>query len=168
MIVAFETLSRQLHMLADVIENLSDEQYVRPVAFLSGSSIGQHSRHVVELLQCLVAGYSKGMVNYDNRRRSKSIEENRRVACEAITELLMAFSLPDKPMIFEACLDDEGQTTTQVQTTYHREIVYNIEHAIHHMALIKVGLFDLGVDTKTVEAFGVAYATMQYRKACAQ
>ncbi len=155
-------------MLSGMIESLSDEQFIRPVSYLSGSTIGQHTRHVVELLQCLLAGYSSGTVNYDKRRRSQQIEQQRGAAITAIEELMMGFSLPDKTMIFETSLDEEGTNTTQVQTTYHREIVYNIEHAIHHMALIKVGLYDLGLDTSAVAAFGVAYATMQHRKECAQ
>ena len=28
----------------------------------------------------------------------------------------------------------------KVQSNYHRELAYNIEHAIHHMALIKLAI----------------------------
>ena len=54
-----------------------------------------------------------------------------------------------------------------VTSTYNREIVYNIEHAVHHMALIKVALKELEVEFVN-EEFGVAYATVQYRRVCAQ
>ena len=45
--------------------------------------------------------------------------------------------------------------------------MYNLEHAIHHHALIKVGL-KIMTKIELPESFGVAPSTIQYRKVCAQ
>jgi hypothetical protein len=49
----------------------------------------------------------------------------------------------------------------KVSTTYHREIVYNTEHIIHHLALIKVALIEMKLNIVD-ENFGMAYATIKY------
>jgi hypothetical protein len=52
-------------------------------------------------------------------------------------------------------------------TNYYREIVYNLEHTIHHMALIRVGLKELA-SIELPENYGVASATVKHKKSCAQ
>ena len=54
-----------------------------------------------------------------------------------------------------------------IQSNYERELLYNLEHCIHHQALIKVAIIQsnsVAID----ENFGVARSTIEYRKQCAQ
>ena len=54
-----------------------------------------------------------------------------------------------------------------LDTNYDRELLYNLEHCIHHQALIKVAV--LQNDAIVIDAnFGVARSTIEYRKQCAQ
>ena len=45
-----------------------------------------------------------------------------------------------------------------------RELVYNIEHAIHHMALIKIGIKEVAPQLQLPEGFGVANSTIRHKK----
>ncbi|MEM9648432.1 MAG: hypothetical protein AAF969_08120, partial [Bacteroidota bacterium] len=64
-----------------------------------------------------------------------------------------------------------GPTTTSGISTSTlvtaREVMYNLEHTIHHHALIKVGI-QFFTDIPLPESFGVAPSTLQHRQACAQ
>ena len=67
---------------------------------------------------------------------------------------------PDKHMkLVTEC--EEGGLINIVRTTYFREIVYNTEHAIHHLALIRVALREMKLDIVGDE-FGMAYSTIKY------
>jgi hypothetical protein len=44
-----------------------------------------------------------------------------------------------------------------------RELVYNIEHVVHHMALVKIGLKELLPDLDLPDDFGVAVSTIRYQ-----
>lgn len=159
-------LEQQLARLRQLLLQLDNSAYCYASPFLSGSSIGQHTRHIIELVQCLHAGYEAGVVNYDKRKRDKQIETNKQHAIAAITTLTSYLDKPDKTMLAEGNFDSPGAGIFKVTTTFERELIYNIEHAIHHMALIKVALNELKLP---VDAdFGVAYATVEYRKLCAQ
>ena len=54
-----------------------------------------------------------------------------------------------------------------VNTTYFREVVYNTEHTIHHLALIKVALLEMNLDLVNHD-FGMAYSTIQYQASLAK
>jgi len=56
----------------------------------------------------------------------------------------------------------EEAIESTVTTTYFREIVYNTEHAIHHLALIKVALIEMNLDV-VADDFGMAYSTMKFK-----
>ena len=45
-----------------------------------------------------------------------------------------------------------------------RELHYNVEQCIHHLALIKVALKIIRPDIELSESFGVAPSTIQHRK----
>ena len=129
---------------------------------LGSSSIGQHVRHVVEMMQCLQNGYEGGIVNYDERKRNTRIESDNLFAANLLKELLLTLQQPDKGLALQQEGNDEA-----VQTTYKRELLYNTEHAIHHMALIRVGISEASTINISDE-FGVASSTIKYRKECAQ
>ena len=48
---------------------LSDEIYAKPLNILTGRSIGQHIRHIIEFYHCLLSQANKSVVNYDLRKR---------------------------------------------------------------------------------------------------
>jgi hypothetical protein len=152
--------------LADSITNVRDGDYAAKCERLSGATIGQHVRHVVELFQCLEWGYDTGMVNYEKRKRDIRIETDANFALQLLEEIPGNIFLEDKPMEVEASFGNNDMYVS-VKGSYYRELVYNIEHTIHHMALIRVGLQELG-GYQLPDTYGVSPATIQYRKTCAQ
>ena len=161
----FQTSQNNLTKLIQVLQDLPDNgTYQYPVSLLSGASIGQHTRHIIELYQCLLNGYALGIINYDNRKRDHLLETNREAAIEALLIIAAAINQPDKELIIQYDSLESGQL---IKSNYYREVYYNLEHCIHHQALIKVGLVTIGLDA-VPEQFGVAPATIQYRKQCAQ
>lgn len=154
-----------LNELADVIEQMSDSEYTSRSVNLSGATIGQHTRHVIELFQCLHIGYTDGAVNYEKRNRDISIETDKDVALKCIDNILANINKEDKQIILEAGFDTG--IDIRVNSSYNRELIYNLEHAIHHMALIRVGINELTSITLS-ETFGIAPSTIEYRRKCAQ
>ncbi len=155
-----QQLTEQLIVLKKLLILLKDEQYIQKIQFLNGSSIGAHSRHIIELIQCLTNGYSNATVNYINRERNLQIEVNRIFAMNEIQLINLQLLKLDKPMALLA----ENTTNDKkiyVKTTYLREIEYNKEHTIHHLALIRVALREMNL-TLVNESFGVAHATLKY------
>ncbi len=153
--------------LNEMLQMLSKEQYTQPVKLLSGATIGQHLRHIIELFICLNKGYESGIVNYDDRKRDPPIETDKEFAGQLLQEISQSLNKPDKALMLQSSYDDSTNSTITIHTNYFREVVYNLEHTVHHMALIRVGIMEIS-DIQLAEGFGVASSTIKYRKECAQ
>jgi hypothetical protein len=153
--------------LAETIRQLTPSQYVQPCTNLVNNTIGQHIRHIIELFQCLEKGYPDDNVNYEKRKRDAVIETDKEFALQLLQDVYSNLSKPNKELTLYASYDDHSQEPISIPTNYYREIAYNLEHTIHHMALIRVGINEVS-DIKLPEDFGVASSTVKHRKQCAQ
>lgn len=153
--------------LAETITQLTPSQYIQPCTNLVNNTIGQHVRHIIELFQCLENGYPEDNVNYEKRKRDVNIETNKDLALELLQTIYTNINRADKPLTLFASYDEHSAEPIAIPTNYYREIAYNLEHTIHHMALIRVGINEVS-DIKLPEDFGVASSTVKHRKQCAQ
>ena len=157
-------IHKTLNELSGLLSQLSDDDYCCPCHDLSNATIGEHTRHIIEMFQCLENQYHDGVVNYDNRKRDYGIQTNRDFAKECIDVILTQIDKLNKALQLQQIVDGEELL---IDSNYHRELLYNLEHCIHHQALIKVAI----IQAKHIEIgtdFGVARSTIEYRKQCAQ
>lgn len=162
-----EPIANLLEQIAYVLSQLSKEQYAQPVKVLFQSSIGQHTRHILEFFIELDKGYGSGLIDYDKRIRNLAVETDLTFAAVTIQEIIAGIERPDKEMLLKAEYGEGEDSSLQVFTNYNRELVYNLEHMVHHMALIRIGV-EATTDVIIPAGFGVAASTLKYRKACAQ
>jgi hypothetical protein len=162
-----EPISNLLEQLQYVIDGLSNEQYIQPIKVLSQSTIGQHTRHILEFFIELNKGYENGMVDYDKRIRNHAIESDKYYAINTMQQINDCLVKPDKDLILMVEYGTETDHRSQVFTNYLRELVYNMEHTVHHMALIRIGVTAIS-EVEIPAEFGIAASTLKFRKACAQ
>lgn len=160
----FNTTKQTLEQLKEVLQLLPQDCYSKPCKTLSQATIGQHTRHIIELYQCLFAGYGPGLVCYDRRQRNRTIEMDVNVALKALSDIQQSITQENKVLQMEY---DMNGNLARLDSNYHREVMYNLEHTIHHKALIKVGVAEL-TPIILPASFGVAPSTIQYRTLCAQ
>ncbi len=160
-----------LEQLREMLQLISKEQYTQKSEILSGSTVGQHIRHILEFYLLLVSGSFSGTISYDKRQRDQRIEENSEFARETIDHLLKGVETLDlnQEVKFEGDFTTDGSHDNFTESSVGRELAYCIEHSIHHQAIIKAGLIDLGLSAIADVNFGVAYSTIRYREnKCAQ
>jgi hypothetical protein len=153
--------------LTDSLNQMSQEQYTFPCKMLSNNTIGQHVRHIIELFQCLEEGYISGTVNYENRKRERQIENDKDFALSLLNPICKALDKPNRDLLLAATYDDISVQLIEIRTNYYREIAYNLEHTIHHMALMRIGINEVS-DIRLSDEFGVASSTVKHRRQCAQ
>lgn len=156
-------LKSTLLQLQQVLSGLTRDQYSKPLEVLSNASIGEHTRHVIEFFQTLLKGYETGYVNYDRRQRNYLLETDQDVATMEIAFIQMNFEKKDKAIQLTGTYSKDSDQEVSVNTTYYRELIYNLEHLIHHMAVIKIGIRDSTTVSVPAE-FGVASATIRHKK----
>jgi uncharacterized damage-inducible protein DinB len=160
-------VSTIFQQLINCLQQLTKEQYTAKSNLLNGSTIGGHTRHVIELFQCLLNGYESNSINYEKRKRDITIEVDKETACNLLSHIESNINQPNKNLQLQGCFTTVNDDAGEVATNYYREVIYNIEHAIHHMALIRVGVNEVS-DISLPQDFGVAPSTIKHKQLCAQ
>ncbi|UII80310.1 DinB family protein [Flagellimonas sp. CMM7] len=156
----FKSSQQTLEEFKVVLLQLPKDCYSKPCETLSQATIGQHTRHIIELYQCLLSGFEFDEVCYDKRKRDKRIETDVDFAIYHLGQIQQLLEKPDKKLTMVYELNGNRE---EMESNYFREVMYNLEHTIHHQALIKVGINQL-THVMLPDSFGVAPSTIQYRE----
>jgi len=158
------SINNSLNELVALLDQLSDTEYAKKCPQLSNATIGEHTRHIIEMFQCLQNFYDSGLVNYDKRARNILIQTSTDFAIKSIVDIQNNLDKENKKIELQQIIDGEE---IRIDSNYHRELLYNLEHCIHHQALIKVAI--LQCENVQIDAdFGVARSTIEYRTKCVQ
>ena len=155
-----------LGQIDKILEQIHNDDYNQPIPALGDATIGQHIRHTLEFFLCLQKGMASGTVNYDQRERSIVIETDPGTARLTLNQLRQFISKAPEhtPLIFETSYSEDPALTKRIPSSFERELAYNIEHAVHHMAIFKIGIADVAKYVEIPDGFGVALSTLRYQK----
>lgn len=154
-----------LEDLEILLSKMNTKLYTFELKSLSGATIGQHFRHILELYQCLLSGIDREEINYDSRVRDKLIENEISVALDTIGKIKKSIGdlTSNRILTLKGNYACEKDGEINIITSLYRELAYNLEHSIHHQALIRVGLMELNSENLITDSFGVAPSTLRFR-----
>jgi uncharacterized damage-inducible protein DinB len=154
-----------LKQLAGVVDQITEEDFRKPSNALN-ATIGQHLRHTLEFFICLEQGYGRGVVNYDKRIHNKAMENDKFITLHAIHQIqeFINANQSDKALKLEVGYLPDSEACDTINTNYQRELVYNIEHAVHHMAIMKIGIREVAGYITLPSDFGIAVSTLRYKE----
>jgi len=150
-----------------LLDSLDSEAYARSAVGGFGGSIGEHYRHVIEHFTCLLAGIREGYVNYDARKRDRSIETDIEYA-HAVTEALiddfkrLPWDVFQKWVHVTYTVAYNTEEVESVLSNVSREIVFCVGHAVHHYAIIRLLCAQAAIAMPS--GFGVAPSTLRHAR----
>ena len=155
-----------LDQLTQLVNQIRVSDFAAPSESLSKSTIGQHIRHTLEFFICFEKGFENGVINYDKRAHDALIESDKFIAHAAIERVkqFVADINEDQKILLEVGYDLSDESFVTVETNALRELVYNIEHAVHHMAIMKIGIREVAPYVVLPPDFGVAASTVRFRQ----
>ena len=160
-----------INQLSEFIEQFSNENYSKKLDILSGSSIGMHVRHILEFYSCFLENISNEEICYDSRQRQLVFEVDVQSTIDKFDQIknqINSISSNNDICIASNTKNEEGQSVV-IKSSLFRELLYTLDHAIHHMALIKIGAKHAFDSIKIQPEFGIAPSTLRFQKAqCAQ
>jgi hypothetical protein len=159
-----------LNQLADLLEQLTNQEYSQELPLLSNNSLGKHVRHVLEFYIELTKGIETGVIDYDLRKRDEFLETSIAVAIDKINMInaVIMNAKENIPIRLQVCLSMEKENVS-IETSFSRELAYNIEHAIHHFAILKIAVDSYFPEVSLPSNFGIAYSTVKHQQTvCAQ
>tara|TARA_R110002050_G_scaffold300786_1_gene472677 strand:- start:15903 stop:16436 length:534 start_codon:yes stop_codon:yes gene_type:complete len=154
----------------EIITQCKSVDYQKKIRLLAHATIGQHFRHIIEFYTEFLKGSAAQGINYENRQRDLLIETLPEYAIAQLTEISKAIQKLDLEEIvtlnarFSADLDEKK---SHIQSTIGRELMYTLDHAIHHLAIINIALTLEFSYIEIPKNLGVAPSTIRYKEECA-
>jgi hypothetical protein len=154
-----------LDQLKDLLSKIYPVEYTLAIPLLYNSSLGKHTRHIIEFYICFFEAQKSGLINYDARKRDLKLETDVDFVIDTIEYI--------KLNLTKISSDAQWQVTSEMPhdmgfhtgvTTLSRELNYLADHTVHHLALIKIGTNLLNPQIKLADNFGVAASTINYQK----
>jgi uncharacterized damage-inducible protein DinB len=157
---------RLTRQIAALLNTITPEAYAYPLEIFNGSTLGHHFRHIFDFYDCLLQGTIAKEVDYAARQRNVQLELDPAYAMARFDELRLRLdNLRDEEVLqvradFSSHIQDARPL---VASTIGRELMFAYDHAIHHLAMIKIGLRDAMPGLPLDEKLGVAPSTLKYR-----
>ena len=156
-----------LRQIDGLLAQVEKEVYARPLDLFHGSTIGQHIRHMLNFYEAVVSGAETGLVDYAKRIRDPQIEQDPLYARQAFQVISNRLSALDEnaglPVQADFIPEEEAPRPT-VQSSVGREMMYAFDHAVHHLAIVKMGLRQAQPDLPLQEELGMAPSTLKFQK----
>jgi uncharacterized damage-inducible protein DinB len=155
-----------VNQLITLCEEISSHQYSASLDLLMNNSIGKHIRHIVEFYDILKDSCKGNCVlSYDKREHCSKTETEIKVAINRFKDILNWFDQIDRDvaLTLNVSYDRTQEEGFEINTSLERELVYNIEHAIHHMAIIRIAIEREFSSIKLDNHFGIAFSTIRFR-----
>lgn len=136
-----KSIRYSLDELIYLLDQLTDKEYSEVRDALNNATIGEHTRIIIEKFQCLENSYDSGILNYDKRELNELLQTETKSAKEQITELKTGLKSENKTIYLEQVING---LAIRIQSSYYRELLYNLECCNHYQALIKAVISKLG------------------------
>ncbi len=135
----------------------------KTLMILENGTLARHVRHVLEFYECLFISNTGDTVCYDDRKRNLILEENVRFASDYIDEIIDRVEQVDinKRLLLKSKYE---QAEILMESSLFREITYNIEHTVHHLAIIRIAILSELKYINLASTLGYADSTVQFLK----
>ena len=84
-----ENTKSTIIQVKQIIQTLTVEEYTKPLDILTGSSVGQHFRHILEFYIELCEGCQDGSICYDNRKRNIDFEQIPNMVVQKLDQIFL-------------------------------------------------------------------------------
>jgi hypothetical protein len=154
-----------IEQMTELLGRIAPEVYAQSLPLFNGSSIGQHFRHIVDFYGCLTRGVAHGRVDYAQRQRDTRVETEPSYAAGVLNVFFGQMNEANEAASLEVVADfssEFNETRPVVLSTVGREMMYAYDHAVHHLAMIKMGLKAAAPSVEVDRNVGVAPSTIKH------
>ena len=163
---------QSLNQIISIIEQLDNLAKIKQQYLYCELNIGKHIRHINDHFFALKQGINTGIIDYNNRNRGTKIETQSCVALSQLQQLIawlehneheLSIAEMNKSIKVFSEIDCLHTQSMEFSSTVGREMLFLINHTIHHAAHIALIAKNQGVDIPLNT--GMAPSTMNFLKA---
>jgi hypothetical protein len=161
---AKNALLHTIAQMTDLLSQIEPHEYRQPLPEYDGSSLGQHFRHIIEFFICLEKGIPSGTVDYAARERNQMYENLPGVAASVLADFAESMKGMNVGQTVQMRAEFGSAERPLYPSTVGRELAFVYDHAIHHLAMIKIGLRCRFPHVQADRDLGVSPSTLKWRE----
>lgn len=157
---------QMIGQITDLLNSIDNQTYTKPLDIFNGSSIGQHFRHILDFYLCLIKGIESGIIDYAHRDRNPVMESDTEHAKAIFTHIIDSIEKlsEDKPIqVWGDFSNYSFEESPLLGSSIGRELMFAHDHAVHHLAIIKIGIEAAAPELNIDKNLGVAPSTVKHR-----
>lgn len=156
-----------IEQIRKVLDQLPDEAYSQELKIFNGSTIGKHVRHIYDFYYAVVRVEGTGELDYAVRDRDPKIESYTSTAIEKFAALHENIDCVNEDEIIDVVTEfdiDQSTLRKRVKSSVGRELMYAYDHAVHHLAIVKMGIKSSFPEVDIHEDLGIAPSTIKHNR----
>lgn len=160
--IALKQISTILMLLASQSQKKQQQLFIE-------HRIGAHIRHVHDHFRSLFIGLNTGVVDYNLRNRDSMEEVNLSISLSEnkhILDQLSTLDVASSKIEIISEINCHATENLQMTSSVERELLYLINHTIHHAAIIKHMMDNAGVGCPSEIGLAPGTATYYRQLAC--
>jgi len=161
----YQGLQGITQQITNLLSQITPDLYAKPIELFDGSSIGKHCRHILDFYSCLQKGAQDQAIDYSARIRNSVYETEPQAARKAFLETLETLENIQDQQALQVISDFTAEENTKraaYPSSFGRECAFIYDHAVHHLAIIKMGLKVLAPELIPGPTFGIAPSTLKH------
>ena len=109
----------KLNEIKEILIRIPAGLFTKQKDILSGSTIGQHFRHIIEFYTCLEKGLETGIVSYDERERNVLLEKHTAYSVCIIDKIIhfLSWIKEDSALSLKGNYNDTSETPSTFQSS---------------------------------------------------
>ena len=154
-----------IDQIVSILNKLPDQSFNQPLDVFNGSTLGQHFRHILDFYHCILKGVEKDRLDYSDRERNLLMEqstEHASIAFRNMYDKILNLCEMDQLDVIADFSTEDSNDRPVVKSSVGRELMYAYDHAIHHLAIIKIGVKSSFPEISLNQNVGVAPSTIKH------
>ncbi len=160
-----DAVIHSLLQISDILEVVVQLPETYAVNFYCDANAGKHVRHVLDHFLAYLPAIETGVLDYNMRNRDSVVENDRRAAKEqldGVVKVLKTLPVDEKCLKIISEIDVTNTKSDSFSSNTSRELLYLINHTMHHAAYIK--LLAKNCDIDLPEYIGLAPSTASHMR----
>ena len=142
-----QAIIKNLERGESLLQNISNEQYIDKSVAPYFSSIGAHTRHILDIFNCIFEGLASKKVDLAARKRNELIEIDIKAGLDYFAQTIQTLKTLENADFNQmvAVTDNLGLGEVTVNYTLAAALIQAHSHAIHHFASLGYLINILGI-----------------------
>lgn len=145
-----KALIATLDQVETVLDHLDSLPRAQRDALFATCRTGPHLRHIYDHISALLVGLDSGVVDYNRRQRNSIEESNVALSRQRLTFLRAQLAeWPQElapPVTVVSEIDCMETISHQFESSVDRELLYLVNHTLHHLAYVSLSLCHAGLE----------------------